>query len=68
MQNKAKAKIHRGEVALGVSLMFPAPQLVEMLAYAGFDWVLIDCEHGSYQMDVHCLHNPATGCDLCPET
>jgi 4-hydroxy-2-oxoheptanedioate aldolase len=46
-QNSAKEKIHRGEVALGVSLMFPAPQLVEMLAYAGFDWVLIDCEHGS---------------------
>src|SRR5262249_60297894 len=47
MQNTMKAKIQRGEVALGVSLMFPSPQLVEMLAYAGFDWVLIDCEHGS---------------------
>ena len=47
MKNPMKDKIHRGEVALGVSLMFPSPQLVEMLAYAGFDWVLIDCEHGS---------------------
>jgi 4-hydroxy-2-oxoheptanedioate aldolase len=47
MQNTMKDKIRRGEVALGVSLMFPSPQLVEMLAYAGFDWVLIDCEHGS---------------------
>jgi 4-hydroxy-2-oxoheptanedioate aldolase len=47
MHNAMKAKIHRGEVALGISLMFPCPQLVEMLAYAGFDWVLIDCEHGS---------------------
>ena len=27
--------------------MFPSPQIVEMLGYAGFDWVLIDCEHGS---------------------
>ncbi|MCC6720327.1 MAG: 2-dehydro-3-deoxyglucarate aldolase, partial [Acetobacteraceae bacterium] len=26
---------------------FPAPQLVEMLGHAGFDWVLLDCEHGS---------------------
>src|SRR5262249_17360041 len=42
MQNAMKAKIQRGEVALGVSLMFPSPQLVEMMAYAGFDWVLID--------------------------
>jgi 4-hydroxy-2-oxoheptanedioate aldolase len=47
MQNTMKDKIRRGEVALGASLMFPSPQLVEMLAYAGFDWVLIDCEHGS---------------------
>jgi 2-keto-3-deoxy-L-rhamnonate aldolase RhmA len=47
MQNTMKEKIRRGEVALGLSLMFPSPQLVEMLAYAGFDWVLIDCEHGS---------------------
>ena len=47
MPNAMKAKIQRGEVALGVSLMFPSPQLVEMMAYAGFDWVLIDCEHGS---------------------
>jgi 4-hydroxy-2-oxoheptanedioate aldolase len=47
MTNAMKDKIARGETALGVSVMFPSPQLVEMLAYAGFDWVLIDCEHGS---------------------
>ncbi|MFT5508411.1 MAG: 2-keto-3-deoxy-L-rhamnonate aldolase RhmA [Hyphomicrobiaceae bacterium] len=47
MKNAMKEKFARGEPAYGVSLMFPSPQLVEMLAYAGFDWVLIDCEHGS---------------------
>lgn len=47
MKNTMKDKIGRGEAAFGVSLMFPSPQLVEMVAYAGFDWVLIDCEHGS---------------------
>ncbi len=47
MRNAMKEKIARGEPALGASVMFPSPQLVEMLAYAGFDWVLIDCEHGS---------------------
>jgi len=45
--NRMKEKIARGEPALGVSVMFPSPQLVEMLGYAGFDWVLLDCEHGS---------------------
>ena len=47
MRNAMKDKIHSGQAAIGVSLMFPSPQLVEMCAYAGFDWVLIDCEHGS---------------------
>jgi 2-keto-3-deoxy-L-rhamnonate aldolase RhmA len=47
MRNAMKDKIRGGEAAIGVSLMFPSPQLVEMCAYAGFDWVLIDCEHGS---------------------
>jgi 2-keto-3-deoxy-L-rhamnonate aldolase RhmA len=33
-----KAEIARGEVALGCSLIFASPQLVEMIGYAGFDW------------------------------
>ena len=45
--NRMKEKIARGEAALGCSVMFPSPQIVEMLGIAGFDWVLIDCEHGS---------------------
>jgi 4-hydroxy-2-oxoheptanedioate aldolase len=45
--NRRKEKIARGEPALGCSVMFPSPQVAEMLGYAGFDWVLIDCEHGS---------------------
>jgi 4-hydroxy-2-oxoheptanedioate aldolase len=45
--NRMKDKLAAGEAALGCSVMFPSPQIVEMLGYAGFDWVLIDCEHGS---------------------
>ena len=45
--NRMKEKMARGAPALGCSVMIPSPQLVEMLGYAGFDWVLIDCEHGS---------------------
>ena len=44
--NRMKEKMARGEPALGCTVMFPSPQVVEMLGYAGFDWVLIDCEHG----------------------
>ena len=45
-----KALIQGGKPALGCSPMFPSPQLVEMLGHAGFDWVLLDCEHGSLSL------------------
>ena len=45
--NKMKAKFAAGQPAFGLSVMFPSPQMVEMAAPLGFDWVLIDCEHGS---------------------
>jgi len=48
--NHMKAKLLAGEPALGCSLMFPSPQIVEMLGHAGFDWVLLDCEHGSLSL------------------
>ena len=49
-ENRMKARIAGGRAALGCSLMFPGPQLVEMLGHAGFDWVLLDCEHGSLSL------------------
>jgi 4-hydroxy-2-oxoheptanedioate aldolase len=59
--NRMKEKIARGEPALGCSVMFPSPQVVEMLGFAGFDWVLIDCEHGSIGLaDVELM---AMACD-----
>lgn len=64
MKNAMKEKIAGGGVALGVSLMFPSAQLVEMLAGAGFDWVLLDCEHGSLSLadvEVMCMAADASG-------
>ena len=36
--NRMKEKIARGEAALGCSVMFPSPQIAEMLGFAGFLW------------------------------
>jgi 4-hydroxy-2-oxoheptanedioate aldolase len=59
--NRMKQKIAAGEAALGCSVMFPSPQIAEMLGHAGFDWVLIDCEHGSASLaDVEVM---AMACD-----
>ena len=42
-----KATILSGRPAIGLSVMIPSPQIVEMAGRLGFDWVLIDCEHGT---------------------
>jgi 2-keto-3-deoxy-L-rhamnonate aldolase RhmA len=49
--NKMKAKIQSGQTAFGVSIMIPSVQIVEMIGYLGFDWVLIDCEHGNITLE-----------------
>lgn len=62
--NQMKARLQRGEPALGCSLMFPSPQIVEMLGYAGFHWVLLDCEHGSLSLadvEIMCMAADAVG-------
>ena len=41
-----KARLAGGQRLLGVLLRMPAEELVEMAAVSGFDFVLIDCEHG----------------------
>lgn len=65
--NRMKEKMARGEPALGVSLMFPSPPLVEMLGYAGFDWVLLDCEHGSLSLsDVEMMAMAAAAVGITP--
>lgn len=49
--NEMKKKILSGQPAFGLSIMFASPQMVEMAAGCGFDWVLIDCEHGAISLE-----------------
>lgn len=42
-----KALLRSGRPAIGLSVMIPSPQAAEMAGRLGFDWVLIDCEHGT---------------------
>lgn len=63
--NRLKAKLLAGEPALGCSVMIPSPQIVEMLGHAGFDWVLLDCEHGSLSLaDVEIMTMAAEAVDI----
>lgn len=49
--NSMKAKFAAGAPAFGLSVMIPSPQIVESAAGMGFDWVLIDCEHGTIGLE-----------------
>ena len=49
--NKMKTLFAADKPALGCSVMIPSVQTVEMLGYAGFDWVLIDMEHGTIGLE-----------------
>ena len=47
-KNLLKEKMKRGEMAVGTFVNFYAPPLVEILGYAGLDFICIDDEHGAF--------------------
>ncbi|MDE2842568.1 MAG: aldolase/citrate lyase family protein [Chloroflexota bacterium] len=50
-ENTLKQKLDAGKAVFGVMITFPSAPVVEMLGALGFDWVLIDNEHGSITVD-----------------
>jgi 4-hydroxy-2-oxoheptanedioate aldolase len=46
MKNHFKELLTSGKTAIGTLVQLPSPPVVEVLAQAGFDWLLIDTEHG----------------------
>ena len=50
--NQTKQKLLKGEVVYGVFVTIPAPRVVELCGIAGFDYVIIDAEHGPMDFGV----------------
>ncbi len=46
MKNKLKEKLSRGEVAVGSFVYVPSSKLTEIVGWTGFDFVVVDMEHG----------------------
>ena len=46
MQRDLKAALKQGEILLGSFFRVPSPDLVEIFGEAGFDFIIIDQEHG----------------------
>lgn len=45
-ENITKRKLRAGETVFGIFLPIPAPRIVELCGLAGFDYVILDAEHG----------------------
>lgn len=45
--NKTKAKLAAGEVVFGSEIIFPSADVVEILAFAGLDFIYMDMEHSA---------------------
>ena len=46
--SKLKTRLRQGETTFGGWLTVPHPMIAEIMAGAGFDWVMIDTEHGGF--------------------
>jgi 4-hydroxy-2-oxoheptanedioate aldolase len=63
--NQMKRKLQSGGVARGLSMMIPSPQIVEIAGLIGFDWVLLDCEHGTMTLEsVELMAMAAEACGI----
>jgi len=49
--NTLKQKLAVGEVVVGAFINLPCPEVVELSALVGFDFVVIDCEHGPMNLE-----------------
>ena len=47
--NTAKQKMLQGKPAIGAGAVLGSHLGVELLSQAGFDWVLVDCQHGNWE-------------------
>jgi 4-hydroxy-2-oxoheptanedioate aldolase len=50
-ENRTLDKRASGEVAMGINVQMSSPENVEIVGATGYDFVLLDCEHGSFYLD-----------------
>jgi 4-hydroxy-2-oxoheptanedioate aldolase len=64
LQAGLNSRLQNGEVLLGVIVEIPDPEIVEILGLAGFDFALLDCEHGP--LDVRSVATLVRACHSTP--
>lgn len=64
--NRMRAKLLAGEPVIGINLQIDSPWLVEMIGLAGFDYVMLDMEHGFARMNLPVLILAADAAGITP--
>lgn len=60
-KNCVKERIAKGEPSFGVGLLWPSPEIAELMGGLGFDWLWLDLEHGPF--DLSSLYNTVRAAD-----
>jgi 2-keto-3-deoxy-L-rhamnonate aldolase RhmA len=66
IRNRFRETLRSGRCSLGVAPGFPSPELAEWCGLIGFDWVMVDAEHGGLTVDtaqtlVRAVHGASAG-------
>ena len=48
MSLNIRSRLSKGDLLIGTLITIPAPEIAEIMAEVGYDWLFIDTEHGSF--------------------
>ena len=48
MNSSIRARLKKGDLLIGTLITIPAPEVAEIMAEVGYDWLFIDTEHASF--------------------
>ena len=67
MKNRLNERLDAGQPAIGTILQIPSAPLAEIVAQAGFDWLLMDAEHGPIGLEtIHAMVRATGGTQTTP--
>lgn len=65
--NRVKEMMQKGEMVYGIVVAIPSPLVVEMAAFAGMDFAIIDLEHGAISLETfENMVRAAESSGICP--
>ena len=60
MHNPLRERLNKGKVCAGILTSMPSVNMSQTLSNSGFDWLFIDMEHGTFDVDLACQISSAS--------